>query len=233
MKKIISVLLILMLAVSVFATVTVASAAELKIQSWDFTEDWSGYEVADYTGSSGRNMKLNSANGGGDGDWMVHYEYTNKDVIQVVDGETWEHSGIKVAKGSGNVLYINNRVSNGTYVNVGYVGTDAEGGELYARNFTLEYDFMPLHTDRTSGWTGLISRWTVFDGSIDTNVNYSAAKDVISTISMTTGTSSDRVTLSDGTTRPATNTDYAYHSRSATASSSGANLSVSICCLCC
>ena len=210
-----------MLAVSVFTGITVASAADdLILNSWDFEEDWSNYAVADYTGSSGRVMKFNSANGGGEGDWAVHYEYASKDVIQIVNGDEWKHEGVTVAEGSGNVIYINNRVSNGTYVNIGYVGTDDQGGAFYARNFTIEYDFMPLHTDRDSGWTGFISRWT---GTGVPNVHYSNSVNVISTASMTPGSGAEKITMSDGSTRPTVASDYGWHTRSATASGTGAN----------
>lgn len=218
MKKIISILLILMLAVSVFATVGVASAAEdLVINSWDFYEDWEDYMVKDYTGKTGDPLILTN---GSNGDWKVHYEYSGNDVIQIVDGETWEHDGVVAGEGHGKVIYVNNRVSNGTYVNFGYVGVSEVNGEhLYARNFTLEYDFMPLHSDRSSGWTGLISRWT---GTGVPDQHYSNSINVISTASMTTGTSADTITNSDGSTRPATGTDYGWHTRSATASGTGA-----------
>lgn len=222
MKKIISILLVLMLAVSVFATVTVASAAdELIVNSWDFTETWEDYSVVDYTGASGRTMKLKTGN---EGDWAVHYEYANSDIITVVD-ESWRHEGapsVNILEGHGNAVYVNNFKSNGTYVNIGYVGKDPDGSgdAFYARNFTLEYDLMPLHPDKDSGWAGCITRWT---GNGVPNVHYSNSVNCISTVSMTTGSSADKVILPDGTTRPATSTDYGYHSRSATASNTGAN----------
>ena len=210
-----------MLAVSLFTSITVASAAgELIVNSWDFSEDWTNYEVADYTGSSGRVMKLNSASGGGEGDWAVHYEYPNHDIIQIVDGETWKHEGVSIAEGRGNVLYINNRISNGTYINIGYVGKDALGNSFYARNFTLEYDFCRLIPDSTNGWSGVISRWT---GNGVPNAHYTNSINVITTVSITTGSGSDYITMSDGTTRPSTVTDYGWHVKSGTSSGSGSN----------
>ena len=209
-----------MLTVSLLATVGVASAAgELIINSWSFTEDWEDYAVKDYTGKSGTTIQLKN---GADGDWAVHYEYSGQDVIKIVDGENWSPDGLNVkpAKGNGNVLYINNYDSNGTYVNLGFIGTDELGGAFYARNFTVEYDFMPVHSDKSGGWLGFISRWTSQAGG--TNVHYSNSVNVITTASMTPGTTADKIATDDGT-RPGVPTDTGYHTRSGTASGTGAN----------
>ncbi len=210
-----------MLTVSLLATLGVASAAdELKLYSWSFTEDWEDYKVKDYTTIGGHKIELEN---GAPGDWVTHYEYAGRDgdQIKIVDGETWSPDGlnIKPAKGSGKVLYINNYDSNGTYVNLGYVGTD-EGKEFYARNFTVEYDFMPVHSDKSGGWLGFISRWTSQAGG--TNVHYSNSVNVITTASMTPGTAGDRIPTDNGT-RPGEASDTGYHTRSGTASGTGAN----------
>lgn len=210
-----------MLAVSVIATASVASAAgELVINSWDINEDWSHYAVKNYEGENRQILSLNNST---DGDWQIFYEKPGigKDRIEVVDGETFEHNGMKIAEGYGNVLYMNDlpsktdaTYSGSTYMNIGYVGADADG-EFKARNFTVEYDLMSLGEDKTTGWVSFLSRWE------EAAVSHYNSVNVVTTLSMTSGTGNESVTLSDGTTRESKSSDYAFWSRSSTGSGTG------------
>lgn len=213
MKKIVSILLILMLAVSVLAGVSVASAADLVVNSWDFNESWEGYATANYEGNNRQILKL--ADGSTSGDWQVFYEHPGfgKDHISVVNG-TFQHNGetITVDEERGNVLLMDNLTYPGTYINIGY----CKDGFM-ARNFTIEYDIMPLHKDSPTGWTSFISRWE------ESGLQHTGSINVISTLSMTTGTGNETVPLADGTTRASKPSDFAYWSRSATASGTGSS----------
>lgn len=193
MKKILSVILMITLIATVAAaSVTAAGAADLPIlNSYDVSIDFEDFALT--KGDKIIEKEAFPLENGTKSNLIVHYEYTQTDVMEIVEDP--------FGTGKGKMLhFVNNVGINGTYANVSYLNPTSP---LVARNFTITYDMYANSGDETSSpWTSIIGRMST------PGITYDHTYCVAASIQNGKGTSAD--TLRNGRTAVSSDIYYQY-----------------------